>query len=240
MHRIVATIAVLCGMTLVGAAQPPRFEVASVKPNNGGDSSSSGRMVRDSGTLVNQRARLLIVNAYGLRPDRIVGGPSWLNTQRFDVSARAPANTPDSQLPLMLQTLLVERFKLVLRHETRQESVDALVLARSHGQLGPKLRPAGECLKDLPPPGDGRFPELRTNQPIPCGGRTSANGERIVLQGGNRTIADLARMLRDNGARGREVIDRTGLAGNFDFDLRYAPSPLRARRRRVPIRCRVS
>src|SRR5688500_11281493 len=105
---------VLCSVTVpVAAQQPatPAFEVASVKRNNSGNSGSSGRMANDSVTLVNQRARLLLVNAYGMRPDRIVGGPSWLNTERFDVSARAPANTPDSQLPLMLRTLLVERFK---------------------------------------------------------------------------------------------------------------------------------
>ncbi len=213
-------------LPLAGQSDAPRFEVASVKRNNSGDSSSSGRMAKDSVTLVNQRARLLIVNAYGMRPDRIVGGPSWLNTQRFDVNARAPANTPDSQLPLMLRTLLSERFKLVARHETREESVYALVLARSDGRLGPKLRPAGDCLKELPPPGEGRFPELRTDQPIPCGARTSASSQRLVLQGGNRTMADLVRMLRDIGSG--EVIDRTGLTGSFDFDLRYGRNSLRA------------
>lgn len=229
MARIAVTVGTVCVVAATLSAQQPnpKFEVASVKRNRSGDSGSSGRMAKDWVTILNQTARLLIVNAYGLRPDRILGGPSWLNTERFDVSARAPANTPDSRLPLMLRTLLSERFKLVARRETRDQSVFALVRARSDGRLGPKLRPAGDCLKITPPPGDGRFPELQPNQPIPCGTRMSVSGQRRVLQGGSRPIADLMRMLRDTGASDREVIDRTGLTANFDFDLRYAPNTLR-------------
>ena len=226
MRKTLAAI-LITGSTAV-FAQPAVFEVASVKPNKSGDSSSSGRMAKDSVTLVNQVVRLLIVNAYGLRPDRIVGGPSWLDRERFDVTARAPANTPDSQLPLMLRALLSERFKLVARHERRDEAVNVLLLARADGRLGPKLRPARDCLKTLPPPGPDRFPELQTNQLIPCGVRMSISGQRRVIQGGNSTIADLVRMLRDTGASDREVANGTGLTANIDFDLRYAPNTLRA------------
>jgi uncharacterized protein (TIGR03435 family) len=221
--------AILIGVSAAAFAQTAAFEVASVKRNRSGDTGSSGRMANGAVTIVNQPARLLIVNAYGFRPNRIIGGPSWVGRERFDVSARAPANTPDGQLTMMLRTLLAERFKLVVRRETRDEAIYALVLARADGGFGPKLRLTADCVKDPVPrdPGGG-IHEVQANQPVQCGWRMSMRGgQTTVLQGGNLPIGELAAMLRNIGASGREIVDRTGVTANVDFDLRYAPDALR-------------
>jgi hypothetical protein len=88
---------------------PPSFEVASIRPNTSGSPSQSSRTGEGSLTTTNMRVRALIVLAYGIRPDRIVGAPSWIDQERFDIAARAAANTSDNQLRLMLRTLLAER-----------------------------------------------------------------------------------------------------------------------------------
>src|SRR5262245_30234966 len=77
-------------------AAPRSFEVASVKPNPSGALEQSGRSGNGSMTMTNMRVRALIVTAYGIRPDRIVGAPAWIDEDRFDVAARAPADTPDN------------------------------------------------------------------------------------------------------------------------------------------------
>lgn len=133
----------------------------------------------------------------------------------------------------MLRTLLAERFKLVARTEMREQPVYALVLARADGRLGPNLRASRECLKGGTASGprgfgqgaDGRgagVPPLQPGQQMGCGMRSMSDGRGSVIQGGARTIAEIARSL--DGRAGRTVIDRTGLTGAYDVDLRFAPS----------------
>jgi uncharacterized protein (TIGR03435 family) len=226
--RRIALIGCLMITAAHGDAQTPpaaasRFEVASVKPNTSGPASESGGWWRNgSVTITNMPARMLIITAYGLRPDRIVGGPSWIDSERFDVSARAPEGAPDTQLPAMLRTLLAERFKLVARTEIRDQPVYALVLARTDGRLGPNLKPSTECRKGGSAGGPASpTPPPQPGEPLMCGIRstfTDATGG--VIQGGATTLATLARAL--DGSTGRSVVDRTGLTGTFDVDLRFA------------------
>jgi uncharacterized protein (TIGR03435 family) len=229
------TACALASIELVAQSPPPAgsspsFDVASVKPNDSGSGASSGRTGRGSVTFVNQSGRMLIVNAYGLRPNRVIGGPSWLDSERFDVNARAPENTPDNQLALMLRTLLAERFKLAVKNETRDEPIYALVAARADKALGPNIRPATDCLKGgvLAGRAGGSLaaPLLQVGAQAPCGTRSASDSRGTVIQAGARTMADLANTLR--GVGGREVVDRTGLTGTFDFELRYAPDSVRA------------
>jgi uncharacterized protein (TIGR03435 family) len=72
---------------------------------------------------------LFIRTAYRLQDDQIVGGPGWLNSDRFDIVAKADAGATVQQLPSMMQTLLVDRFKMAVHHETRELPIYALVLA---------------------------------------------------------------------------------------------------------------
>ena len=84
----------------------------------------------------------MIRNAYQLQEYQIVGGPNWINDDRFDVNAKAAGDTPPLQILAMSQTLLADRFKLVVHRETRQLPIYALVIARSDRRLGPRLQPA--------------------------------------------------------------------------------------------------
>ena len=202
---------VLIATTLTAVVQQPQpsFEVTSVKPNNSGAVEQSGRRGKGLLTMTNMRLRAVIVSAYDIRPERIVGLPAWTDQERFDIAARAPADTPDNQLPLMLRTLLADRFGLVIRSEMREQPVYALVIARPGGTLGPNLRPSTEC-------GTAGRPG--------CGVITGSDGSRAYIVGGARSIDLLVRALQ--GLTDRPVINRTGLTGTYDFELRFSPATL--------------
>jgi uncharacterized protein (TIGR03435 family) len=206
----------------------PTFDVASVRPNELGARSfllayRNGRFTARYHTL-----KELIRVAYNLTESQVLGAPAWLDVERFDVLATAPG-TPDSPRGLitptvqsMLRALLEERFQLKARLEPREVPLFALVLARQDGALGPglrrrttpcTLRPVGE-LGEL----FGPLPAPRTQ----CGGRTAPG--MLLSTGG--TIGDLVWALSRPElvpGVGRIVVDRTGLTGTFDIDLRWTP-----------------
>ena len=117
-------------------SQAPAFEVASVKPaaprtGRGGRASSSGdRVSFENVTLVNVLTRAYAVRGYQ------IDGPSWIRTERYDIVAKAPDNTPKEQIPAMLQALLTERFQLRLHREPRNMPVYVIVLGKGE----PKFR----------------------------------------------------------------------------------------------------
>ena len=231
--RTAAALLLVASATLASAQDspaPPAFDVASVKPNTSGAPGSSGRTGKGSTTFTNMTVRSLIGNAYNIRGNRIVGAPAWIDSERFDINARAAADTPDSGLAPMMRTLLADRFKLKVRHETREEAVYALVVARQDERLGPNIRPTADCVKGAPVGGRAgggtSAPLLQAGTPTPCGSRMMADGRGVTIESGMQTMATLAGMLR--GVGGREVVDRTGLTGTFDFELRYAPDALSA------------
>src|SRR5579883_151928 len=119
-------------------AQQPRFEVAAIRPSNAdpgssGFSSRHGRLVGSNVTL-----KRSIIGAYSVGPNQVVGGPDWLDSDRFDINAKADEDAGDSKLMLMLQSLLADRFHLVLHRETRP--LQAYVIEVAKG--GPKLEKA--------------------------------------------------------------------------------------------------
>ena len=128
--------------------QGPAFEVASVKPTKSDEVPASFGL-RPGGQLVvvNNTLFSMIRNAYQLQEYQIVGGPNWINDDRFDVNAKAAGDTPPLQILAMSQTLLADRFKLVVHRETRQLPIYALVMARSDRRLGPRLQPGGRGLR---------------------------------------------------------------------------------------------
>jgi uncharacterized protein (TIGR03435 family) len=209
------------------------FEVASVKPNTSGPGYVSFNYQRAGGRFraTNVTLRVLIRNSYQLQDSQIVGGPSWLNSDRFDIVAKAnlesfqafPVQRSDgpSDLQLMMRALLAERFKLVVHHEARPVSVLALVLARRDGRLGPALRPstvdcdalAAERVRSATAPPAQPAPASQTR----CGAARSLG--QLTLGGG--TIFQLANTL--SNIVGQAVVDRTGLAGAYDVDLTWTP-----------------
>ena len=184
------------------------FEVASVKRNTSGDLRQSwdrepgGRVVHINFTL-----RDLVRGAYGLRDQQLTGGPDWFDRERFDVIARGPANASGAQVDAMMRTLLAERYALAAHWERRELPVYELVMAYPDRRFGPKLRPRPDCR-------DGEVREPANDGREPCGGMLVGPG-RVTVRG--QGIPDFA--------RDRIVLDKTGLKGNFDIDLEYAPMP---------------
>lgn len=216
----------------------PAFEVASVKANTTGAPGGSFVMPPGRFSATNIPLRVLITNAYQLSFFEVVGGPGWVSTDRFDITAKAPDGAPPEQTRAMVRTLLKERFKLVVHKETRDMPLYALVKVREDGRLGPKLasstmdcgpmraQRAAETAAAARARG-GRVavpPAPGPNEKVVCGMRVSGRGgSTLTYRAGNITMAALANALRTYV--GREVVDRTGLSGEYDFDLQFAPPP---------------
>lgn len=222
-------------------APAPAFEVASVKPNrtprNGAMSMGSppGRF-----TATNIPLRMIIQQAYAdvvRAPSQLVGGPEWVDSDRFDVTAKLPDGALPEQTGLMLQSLLADRFKLVVHKETREMQIYALVLARDDGRLGPRLkRTTVDCTaikaerRAAPGQGSPAVPAgpPRLDEPPVCStrmmGRPDPNGGGISLWlgAGGTTMSSLAQLVTSYA--GRIVVDKTGLAGDFDLVLQFAPT----------------
>jgi uncharacterized protein (TIGR03435 family) len=203
---------------------PPRptFEVASIKRNTSGDPAASVR-VQPGGRLVitNNSVFNMIRNAYNTQRFEMIPGPnvpSWIDTDRWDIAAKAPEDATGPQLMVMLQNLLVDRFKLVARRETREMPVYALVIARTDGQLGPQLhRSTVDCNAAAAAARAGGLPPQPGGAGPFCGTRT--NGGTVQMSG-----VPLANFVRNLGAvTGRFVIDKTGLTGPFDLQLTWTP-----------------
>jgi uncharacterized protein (TIGR03435 family) len=212
----VGIVAVVGGIVGVRAAQTPArpaFEVASVKQNKSGKPGFVGG--QDGSTefrVTNIPLRVLISQAYGIRRSELIGGPAWLDTDRFDILGKMAR--PGSAFP-MLQTLLADRFKLVTHTESRELPIYALIVASSDGRLGPKLHPS-TCVAGLTP--DSKS----------CGFRQGPG----LLVGSDVAIAILINVSLSPEVQ-RTVVDRTGLSGTFDIDLHWlpdtpAPGPQRA------------
>ena len=192
-----ATIAVVLGLVAQAQqrpAEPAEFEVVSVKPadpTSRGSSSGAppGRLVMRGASLKN-----LILNAYHLNEYQLYGGPMWADSARFNIDAKLPAGARQDRIPLMMQSMLADRFKLEFHRETRILREYALVIARGGPRLG------------KPSEGDHK------------GVATSQNTNQIT--GWGMPISKLVEMLI--GAVGAPVIDRTGLSGRYDFDLKFA------------------
>jgi uncharacterized protein (TIGR03435 family) len=136
-----ALLAVLAPAASLAQAppEPPAFEVASVKQNVATRVPGSTGLARseEPGRIAYTgiSLRLVLMRAYNVKGYQIVG-PSWMDTERYDIVAKLPAGASKDQIPLMLQNLLVERFQMTVRRETRELPVYALVV----GKNGPNLK----------------------------------------------------------------------------------------------------
>jgi uncharacterized protein (TIGR03435 family) len=162
----------------------------------------------------------LILIAYGdggqILPEvHMSRGPKWIDEDRFDVIAKAGAGTPHSvaQKQLMLRTLLAQRFKLAVHHETRTQPIFELVRVRKDGTMGPQLHHANvDCEPLLASQPDKR--ERCILYALPSG--------MLMLRG--QTMGAFANAL--TRLLDRTVVDRTGLAGGFDADAQFDPKGL--------------
>jgi uncharacterized protein (TIGR03435 family) len=195
MRSLLLVCAALGGLA---AQELPSFEVAAIKPNRSGSMAVNMRQRPGGGViLTNGSLRMMIQQAYDLRPFQVVGGPSWLDTDRFDVEAKAPGANQE-QARLMMRRLLAERFKLTAHLETRDVPVYTLVVAKG----GPKLAPS-----------HGDTTEIN-GTPAAGDSTVAYKFQKVPMQMLART---LARTLQ------RQVSDSTGLTGEYDFTLRWTP-----------------
>lgn len=134
------TLLLLSIVALAASAQRPAFEVASIKPNRSLGGMSSIHLSKGRVSMENVSLKKVLLNAYGIPDDReyTINGPGWLATERFDIDATFPGDTPLPRVRQMMQTLLAERFKLALHRETRQLPMYSLVIAKN----GLKIHPA--------------------------------------------------------------------------------------------------
>ncbi len=214
-----ATAPVLRAQAPAVAGGSPAFEVASIKPNLGSDlarrfeATPGGRV-----NLINLTPREMIFRAYQTQDHLVVGGPPWLNADRFDIVAKAADNAPPGQMLMMVRTLLADRFKLVMHRETREMPIYNLVLARGDGR-GVQPKPT-TCVQ--PPPGGPAPSAVRDAQGrFTCGVNRFGGGE-ILLTGS--TLDALANRLGSVPGVGRSVVNRTGLDGRFDIELTFTPT----------------
>lgn len=119
----------------------PTFEAASVKPNTSGSGSSSTNGSSGQIVFTNVSLSRLIQRAYGVKPYQFAG-PDWLDSVRFDIAAKYPAGASKDQRPLMLQTLLADRFHLAIHRESKEMPAYALVVAKG-GKKFEASEPAG-------------------------------------------------------------------------------------------------
>jgi uncharacterized protein (TIGR03435 family) len=232
-RRLLATSAVALSISAIGlnAGQDPgtparvSFEAASIKPNKeGGAESYVRRQPGGRFNSVNMPLRVLITFAYQIQPFQLVNAPDWVGEERFDIVAKMegdpppvlPGSGPD-QMMLAMRTLLADRFKFVVHRETRELDIYALVMARPDGKIGPALRQSGDdCARAMEAARKGGPPPQML-----CGVRQ--NFGRIQFAG--FPLSQFANGLA--GQVGRVVVDRTGLTGQWDFELTFAPEPPR-------------
>jgi uncharacterized protein (TIGR03435 family) len=190
---LLALLALLCG----------QFEVASIKPADPSQSMIDFRVLAGGRLrVVNRTLSEMVREAYRLKPyQRVSGGPAWKDTDRFNVEAKAAGEATREELMEMLRTLLEQRFQLKVRRESHEGDVYQLVVARN----GPKLKPSTA---------ESAFLRLYRHTP------PELPGVKYTIDSQKVAIARLADHL--SGLTGRPVVDRTALAGEFDFKIDYA------------------
>jgi uncharacterized protein (TIGR03435 family) len=236
-----------CAAWAQTAENSPAFEVASVKPAapitdnrimvmlRGGPGSPDPGQI----TYTNVTVKNVLTQAYGVKSFQI-SGPSWLDSERYDIVAKVPRGATKAEFMVMLQNLLAERFKLTLHREKKDLSMYALVV----GKNGPKMK---ESVED-PAPEEGDAPKAggpaaddamaaavmrqlkmaRDGIPVLPPGSGGRGTVSMMMGSGNarmtatkQTMASMAEMLSNQ--LDLPVVDMTGLTGKYDYRLSYAP-----------------
>ena len=213
--------------TYGASAEPAAFEAASIKVNTSGLPQADDRIQGGRYTATNMPLLVLIRLAYepsprsrGLEPFEVTGGPSWLMSERFDITATAGRDVSLTEMRSMLRRLLADRFQLQAHFEKRPGYVYRMSLARP-GRLGPQLRRAEADCTAVP---HDPFRGVTPGEKQPCGyfgpSPTAPIGSDRAYQAvRGMTMADFAVAIYPY--LGRRVIDETGLDGFFDADFEF-------------------
>jgi len=252
---LAATLALTTAQLFSQTPQPkPSFDVISIKPSpplGTGPFRIGGGAQGERFTMTNATLRMLLQTAYqqvGNTPlggqMQVIGGPSWMESDRFDVLAKTDCSGGSfsrDRLQLMVQSLLEDRFHLKAHKETRELPTYNLVVAKD----GPKLKKSADqtaptpvfpppvpcepaSANPIPPP---PFPGGR-GDPFGPGAPPPPRGALMMSTGRNGTtmratatpLTTLVGLLSNQ--LGRTVVDKTGLAGLYDFELTFNPEGL--------------
>jgi uncharacterized protein (TIGR03435 family) len=187
---------------LMPADADPSFEVATIKPNDTGANQMQGLTL--NGRNFQTRASSLvdlIAFAYEVQAEQIVGGPDWMNKDRYDIAAVPDVEGAPNpqQVRTMIKKLLTDRFQLKFHKDTRELSAFVITV----GKGGEKLTPT------------------QLNGPLPgIGIRPATGGLTVTVRNG--TIHDFTGFLQTL-VLDRPVVDRTELKGKYDFSLTFLP-----------------
>jgi uncharacterized protein (TIGR03435 family) len=204
-------VASIFGGTMA-AAQPsassgsttPVFDVATIKPNNTFSGSWGTDTNADTFSAKNLSLKMLLENAYGIKQNLITGLPGWAESAHYDIVAKVVDNAAAmkdltrEQLQGMLQQLLADRFQLAAHIEVKTLPVFELEVASG-----------GIRFKESPP---------RADNPGEHESMTIRNGDMTAE---DMSMGDLTNTLTDQV--GRKVIDKTGLTGRYDLNLKWQP-----------------
>lgn len=225
-------IMVFAGAAFGQATENLTFDVASVKP---AAPPEPGRMIigtgggpgtSDPGRITSSNVRLkdLIVTAFDVKVYQ-VSGPSWLDTERYDIVAKVPSGTTKEQVKVMWQNLLKERFGLVVHHDSKEFQVEEMQVAKG----GPKFK---ETTLDpntplaTPPSGPPQldktgFLDMQGRRGMIMMMRMGPTGPSAQLVGRAQTMTELATTLGNQ--INKPVVDKTGLTGKYDIQVEYTP-----------------
>ena len=177
----------------------PIFDIATIKPT-APDTQGKGYFVNGGEVkTLNTSVVDLLTFAFGLQQKQILGGPAWASSDHFDVAGKPDIEgTPSSrQMKSMVEKLLVERFGLKFHYEKRELSVYALTVAKAGNKM---LKSQADA---------GALPSLMFQ----------GLGILAVANGSMRDFSDVMQ----SAVLDRPVADQTGLAGRFDFTLKWTP-----------------
>ena len=210
LFAVVAVVALFSGAVL-GQAPAPRatFDVAGIQISTRPQPGMRGGQLRGNRYEIRNATMVdLIRTAYNVQPEKISGGPSWLEWNRFDIAALAPDKTSPDRLREMLKTLLAERFKLVVREDMVNTTAMVLKVKGTH-KLKESSSPGGGC--------NGQ-------------GAPEPNGVTAITATCNMTMAQFVEQLPQAQSayfpNGQQLIDETGLSGSWDFQIKFTPRPL--------------
>lgn len=214
--KYLPSVVLLLALRIVStsAVQTPEaasFEAATIRKNVSGETRTRFETPPGRLNAINVPLRFLIRQAYHVSEARVLGGPAWLDTDRFDVVATAPAAANTDAIRVMLRALLQSRFGLMAHLETREMPIYILKMARPDNTLGPDLRRSTtDCT--------GRPAAMAAGR-VQCGILVSQGPGSGSLRGGAATIENFARLLGD--FLDRPLNDETGLTGTFDLELQF-------------------
>jgi uncharacterized protein (TIGR03435 family) len=232
---VALALAALCLQSPMGAqspaggSRPIAFEVASIKQNPSRDAMESvslqpGGGVRMTGFKLHTLIRVAYASGSTLTPDQVLGGPAWINTDRYDIVAKAEGDLMfdvegrrPARVIAMLKTLIEDRFAVKAHIESRRMAAFALKLSRRDRTFGPDLHASNA---DCPRYSRGVVPSPQDAERW-CGFRR-APGSVIAR---SITMPEIAAFFSGFAVVGRPVEDRTGLTGRYDIHVRFIEGP---------------